>query len=106
MFGFLVVDVGGVITHKAQIAATTGMVGVVKLLLQSHADPEIADDLQQVSLAILNALYTTDTHTLQTAIHHAAFAGRMEIVKLLVDAGANVNAVNHCGDTPLDIGKE
>ena len=36
-----------------------------------------------------------------TALHHAAFAGSIESAKLLLDAGANVNASSDFGVTPL-----
>jgi Ankyrin repeats (many copies) len=39
-----------------------------------------------------------------TALHVAASAGRMEICNLLLQAGADVNAKNHEGATPLLIG--
>ena len=41
-----------------------------------------------------------------TALHAAAFAGRLEIVRLLIECGANVNATNSQGKTPLDLAKE
>ena len=37
-----------------------------------------------------------------TALHQAAFRGRKEIVKLLIDRGADVNAKNEYGQTPID----
>jgi Ankyrin repeats (3 copies) len=37
----------------------------------------------------------------QTALHHAAAIGNVELVKALVIAGAKVNATDSKGDTPL-----
>lgn len=37
----------------------------------------------------------------QTALYHAAFYNRREMVELLLDRGANPNAENHHGITPL-----
>lgn len=36
-----------------------------------------------------------------TPLHHAAHAGQVELVKLLVEAGAPVDARALCGGTPL-----
>lgn len=36
-----------------------------------------------------------------TALHHAAFKGRLDVVKLLIGAGADVNAEDNSGGTPL-----
>jgi len=37
-----------------------------------------------------------------TPLHWAAFVGRLDAVKFLIDAGANVNAKDQKGNTPLD----
>ena len=37
-----------------------------------------------------------------TALHCAAFGGRLEAAALLIERGANVNAVSDWGETPLD----
>jgi len=39
-----------------------------------------------------------------TALHHAV-KGHLEVVKFLVSKGADVNARNDCGDTPLDLAR-
>ena len=38
-----------------------------------------------------------------TPLHTAAWCGCTEIVKMLIDAGADVNAKNSYGNTPLDL---
>jgi len=37
-----------------------------------------------------------------TALHAAAFFGRVEVLEVLVKAGADLNAVNSDGETPYD----
>jgi len=37
----------------------------------------------------------------RTALHEAALHGRVEVVELLLENGADVNAKNHRGETPL-----
>ena len=41
-----------------------------------------------------------------TCLHVAAYAGHKEIVKLLIAKGADVNAKEENGDTPLDVSME
>lgn len=36
-----------------------------------------------------------------TALHMAAYWGQSEMIKLLLQKGADINAVNHAGRTPL-----
>ena len=38
----------------------------------------------------------------ETPLHDAAYGGQKEIVELLIAAGADVNAKNNIGHTPLD----
>ena len=38
----------------------------------------------------------------KTALHHAALNGRAEVIKLLIDAGANVNELDNQKLTPLN----
>ena len=40
-----------------------------------------------------------------TALHTASAAGHLEVLQLLVDGGADVNATNSHGKTPLDLAK-
>jgi ankyrin repeat protein len=41
----------------------------------------------------------------RTPLHLAVIDGRVEIVELLVAAGADVNAKNNVGETPIDYAK-
>ncbi|MDP6679982.1 MAG: ankyrin repeat domain-containing protein, partial [Verrucomicrobiota bacterium] len=41
-------------------------------------------------------------NTGMTPLHWVAFGGKNEIVELLILNGADVNAMNNDGDTPLD----
>jgi len=41
-----------------------------------------------------------------TALHKACVTGSLEVVKILVDAGADINAVNKQGETPNDFAVE
>ena len=47
------------------------------------------------------ALPNTVDRTGSTALHYAAFRGRVTATKLLVNAGADVNLANDVGKTPL-----
>ena len=37
----------------------------------------------------------------QTGLHLATYFGHTRVVELLLEHGADINAVNQCGDTPL-----
>ena len=49
-------------------------------------------------------VYTKDDHE-YTPLHWAAMEGRKEVAELLIAAGANVNAKDVDGSTPLDLAK-
>ena len=66
-------------------AATKGHVGLVRLLLASGASPNAAPTLEKS----------------WTALHAALIANHPDIAKVLIDTGANVNAVSITGVTPL-----
>ena len=65
-------------------SAMAGDVESVKYLLGQDADPDLPNG---------------DANTPQ---HVAAFFGQVEVVKILVENGADVNARNDLGETPLD----
>lgn len=53
-------------------------------------------------LGTLSDINVTDSYG-NTPLHRAVRDGNMELVELLLNAGADVNAANHGGDTPLHI---
>ncbi|KAH7382754.1 ankyrin repeat-containing domain protein [Phaeosphaeria sp. MPI-PUGE-AT-0046c] len=67
-----------------QVAAETGHIEIVKLLLQNGADK---NSLDRTSLSPL---------------HRAAFGGHLQVAKLLLDHGAFLNAPDLYGLTPFD----
>ncbi|XP_043933490.1 protein fem-1 homolog B-like isoform X2 [Protopterus annectens] len=76
------------------IAARNGHDKVVRLLLE-HAKFKVR---LQASLSFDDFLYDDDGGT---ALWYAAGAGHMEVVKLLVSHGMNVNHITVTGSTPL-----
>jgi len=46
-----------------------------------------------------------DKYAGMTALHHAAKRGRASICRILIDEGASLTAVNHHGQTPLEVAK-
>ena len=51
---------------------------------------------------LVGTSYQVETPYSYTALHGAAFGGRLEAVALLIERGANVNLVSCRGNTPLD----
>jgi len=99
------------------LAAENGYTDCLDVLLQAGIKPELEDTscgaalsaaasaghdnvIVQLAAAVsrgcLNAQWCGST-----ALHKAVVNGRGSCVGALVDAGANVNAVNSAGDTPL-----
>ncbi|KAE8791368.1 Ankyrin-3 [Hordeum vulgare] len=72
-------------------AAGYGMVGVMKVLLEHHADPNKVSE--EGSTPLTEALHGTDSGVPEST--------SLECVKLLVEAGADVNSAN--SETPLVI---
>jgi len=60
--------------HALHMAATEGKGEAVRFLLDSKADPDVADGLEQ------------------TALHFAALRGHADVVRLLVEGGADLEA--------------
>jgi len=67
---------------------------VVKLLLENGADPNMVDSSMVDSRGVVHSRGITP-------LHCAAEKGQATIVQLLLDYGANVNAQNYDGTTPL-----
>ncbi|TXG39332.1 ankyrin repeat domain-containing protein [Seonamhaeicola maritimus] len=67
-------------------AVVKGHFNIAQLLLEKKANPNISD------------IKGT------TALHYATMFQNLEIIKLLVTAGADVNLKNNVGKTPMDFG--
>jgi ankyrin repeat protein len=95
-----------------QVAERGKRAGVVQLLRQSAdsadaiVDAVRAGDLARVQSALAadaGALNRKDTRFGATPLHWAALKGNVEIVKFLVAKGADQNATNRDGETPLRV---
>lgn len=64
-------------------------ISALKEILEAGADPNLSDDGDNV-----------------TPLHHAVTAGSLEIVELLLAAGANPKSKDICGQSPLDCAKK
>jgi ankyrin repeat protein len=70
---------------------------VVKVLLAHSADPNCATTAGVATDAFMRDVRTKG----ETPLHRAAAFGTIESVRMLIDAGANVEATDINGDTPL-----
>jgi hypothetical protein len=66
------------------IAATQGHIQIAKLLLRAHANPK-----------------SLNSKAFKTALDQAIANNHLEIVKLLLDAGLDINILSSDGNTPL-----
>ncbi|XP_014676382.1 PREDICTED: putative ankyrin repeat protein RF_0381, partial [Priapulus caudatus] len=71
------------------MAARSGQLDIMRLLLEAAAKPNVADTESGETLLIRATLY------------HAACFGRLDIVRLLLEAGADANAVDSYGRTTM-----
>lgn len=77
-------------------AAVKGKAKKVRELLSSGAEIDFAKTEK-------SALSMTDYPAGATALHFAAWHGHTDVVKMLVEKGADVNAVDEKGFSPLDL---
>ncbi len=54
-----------------------------------------------VDLVVKEGICEIRDHSDYTPLHNAAWNGNLEMVKLLLDAGANITARSYSGSTPL-----
>lgn len=124
----LLLDAGADPNARARIGWTPLLVGAAKgraaaimTLLEAGADPAEADAygwtplMRAVSaghVAAVDALLTSDRVSLEareesgaTALHIAAGRGYTEIVRRLLDAGAEASAADGAGRTPADVAR-
>lgn len=73
--------------HNACTSSTPASLSILKLLLLHDASLVHAKDEQQ-----------------RTPLHHAAFSGNLDAVKLLLRHDANINARDYGGSSPLHLG--
>lgn len=64
-----------------------------KITASSNGSPSASDLLKRF-------LETTNVHG-KTALHHACYSKSCSIIELLVDAGADLNAVDNDGNTAI-----
>ena len=105
-------------------AAFSGMLDIAKVLLDHGANANAKNKQGKTSLhQVARGKYGSEDHGIgvarllmerdvdvlaqdkdhDTALHLAAFSGRLEIVKLLIDHGANTAAENDNGELPLHL---
>ncbi len=86
-------------------------VGVVVGCVLGGQSDDIHQAVRRNDLEAVKGFVATDAHLLedmkgsQTALHEAAAYGTPEMVKLLIDLGANINAVAYNGFTPLHVAR-
>ena len=104
-------------------ACRMGHLEVVELLLSRGADPTICDHTGRTPLMMasseghvdvvrclvrnkaVRATIDAQSRSGCTALWHASIANRAEVVKVLVEVGANPMVADRDGRTPLDMAK-
>ena len=108
-------NIGAVDVYGGQplhVAAYSRAAGVCELLVAHGADANSVNDfgmtplmlvVKHASPAVCAALITSDNVNFKAheALHRAAAWGHIQNVQLLIECGADINAVNKCGQTPL-----
>lgn len=91
------------------ILAALNLGGALSLKAMENGDNQLADLAQQGMLEMVKEMLTSqkinvnakDKKRGNTPLHWAAYNNNLEMVKYLVEQGAEVNAKNNCGVTPL-----
>jgi len=90
------------------IAASKGSLNIVNLLLDRGAEinaQDISNDSREYTARILGRpfIITDSTERTATPLHSAVVTGRTDVVALLIDRGADINAVGALKYTPLHL---
>jgi uncharacterized protein len=83
--------------HAALSSHRAGQKWVVKVLLDGGADPNLATNPSAESGAFMRDVRTRG----ETSLHRAAAFAEEDTVRLLLDAGAKIDAKDGNGDSPL-----
>lgn len=92
-----VTALGAVTRDEANLTDSDGRTPLMHAVLADGADPRVVAVLLDRGTNVNAA----DSDQKWTALHFAAREGREELVRLLLAAGADVDAVDVFGDTPL-----
>jgi uncharacterized protein len=90
-------DTGETPLHAALSSHRAGQKWVVKVLLDGRADPNLATNPSAESGAFMRDVRTRG----ETPLHRAAAFADEDTVRLLLDAGATIDAKDVNGDSPL-----
>lgn len=90
-------DTGETPLHAATSARRHGSDQVVQVILSGGADPNRATIPGRQTGSFMRDCRTKG----ETPLHRAAAFGTLEIIRMLLDAGAVIDARDHAGDTPL-----
>lgn len=82
--------------------ALGGIYGITMFLICSLCNASIDKSLDAKKIEKDNKLDNKLDENYDASLHQAAYKGQIEVVKQLIDAGANVNKIDTRGRTPLD----
>ena len=81
------------------MAEKHGWKETVELLLSAGADPSISN--KKGETVVIDIGLTRKKNNGDTQLHRAAWYGKAEMVKLLLERGADIDMKNKYGDTPI-----